>query len=251
MIKITKKDRPDELTYEVQKKLTDQYKENTKRAVWKKTYIIESLLQSSHRKCCYCECRLNVAGNYMEVEHFKPKSIFPDLVVDWDNLLPSCKRCNGNKSSFDTNKKPIIDPSKIDPGDHLRMMSYRLRPRKGSEIGKTTIDLLLLNDSDKLVYPRFEIGEKTHETILTILNEASVYDESTPKSIRRKNRIITSTRKILIEGAPKAEYAATVASELIRSDDFKELKEILEKNELWNNDLRELYESVKHISLSD
>ncbi|GEM_PF-6673150 len=41
MIRITKKECPSELTDDVRKKLTQEYKENPKKAVWKKPYILE------------------------------------------------------------------------------------------------------------------------------------------------------------------------------------------------------------------
>ncbi len=251
MIKINKKNRPGELTDAVQKALTAQYIENPKKAVWKKPYIIEALLESSHHKCSYCECILNEEGKYMEVEHFKPKSIFPHLVVDWDNLLPSCKRCNGNKSNSNPDETPIIDPSKINPKDHLTMVSYRLRTKAGSEIGKATIDFLDLNDSDKLAKPRFIIGEQIHKTTELIIDLANEYDDSEKKSIRRRNRVTSATKNLLLEGAPEAAYAATVATELMNSDDFEDLRKILENNDLWTDELDQLFETVGQNSLSD
>ena len=40
---------------------------------------------------------------------------YPDEVVDWDNLLPSCKRCNTTKGTHDVVTEPIINPFDIDP----------------------------------------------------------------------------------------------------------------------------------------
>ena len=44
--------------------------------------------------CAYCE--ETCPG---EVEHFKPKSRFPELVYEWSNWLIACRYCNGAKSN--------------------------------------------------------------------------------------------------------------------------------------------------------
>ena len=44
------------------------------------------------RRCCYCED--SVAD---EIEHIKPKDLYPELVFVWLNYLYACGRCNGGK----------------------------------------------------------------------------------------------------------------------------------------------------------
>lgn len=60
-----------------------------------------------------------------DVDHFKPKSIYPDLVVKWENLLPSCPHCNKEKSSHDTGAEPIVNPSEDDPREFFYLKDYR------------------------------------------------------------------------------------------------------------------------------
>lgn len=81
---------------------------------YKKQDIKNALSRSSHGKCAFCESKLDVSGN-LEVEHFAPKSLYPEFTFDWDNLLPACRNCNQAKSDHDTIEIPIIDPSKNDP----------------------------------------------------------------------------------------------------------------------------------------
>lgn len=45
-------------------------------------------------KCAYCESHITHIG-YGHIEHFRPKSKFPDLCFTWDNLLLGCEICNG------------------------------------------------------------------------------------------------------------------------------------------------------------
>lgn len=49
---------------------------------------------TGNRRCCYCED--SVAD---EVEHIKPKSIYPELTFSWDNYLYACGPCNGRKNN--------------------------------------------------------------------------------------------------------------------------------------------------------
>lgn len=49
---------------------------------------------SGNRRCCYCED--SVAD---EVEHIKPKSLYPELTFTWENYLYACGQCNGSKNN--------------------------------------------------------------------------------------------------------------------------------------------------------
>lgn len=75
--------------------------------------VKDSLFNCSHQKCAYCETY--PCSGYLEVEHFAPKRRYPELTLEWDNLLPSCQVCNRHKSNHDTKSEPIINPSKVDP----------------------------------------------------------------------------------------------------------------------------------------
>lgn len=46
------------------------------------------------RRCGYCED--SVAD---EIEHIKPKDLYPELVFAWSNYLYACGQCNGGKSN--------------------------------------------------------------------------------------------------------------------------------------------------------
>ena len=73
------------------------------------------------RRCNYCED--SVAD---EVEHIKPKDLYPEFVFVWDNYLFACGNCNGPKSSrfavFDAvggcGWKPLLRvPGRMSDGD--------------------------------------------------------------------------------------------------------------------------------------
>lgn len=88
MIHIDRGDAPSELTEDVVHSKTAAFKADPKKVVWRDKYIVEALMNMSHNKCAYCECKLGEESKYMEVEHFHDKKDFPDEVVLWNNLLP-------------------------------------------------------------------------------------------------------------------------------------------------------------------
>ena len=49
---------------------------------------------SGARRCSYCE---DSVGD--EVEHFKPKDLYPEAVFLWENYLLACGPCNGGKNN--------------------------------------------------------------------------------------------------------------------------------------------------------
>jgi len=54
----------------------------------------EVILTSYHKKCAYCEQKEEA----MQIEHYRPQSLYGWLSDSWDNLLLSCTKCNINKS---------------------------------------------------------------------------------------------------------------------------------------------------------
>jgi uncharacterized protein (TIGR02646 family) len=58
-----------------------------------------TLLEMSNHCCAYCGVKID--NTSMDVDHYLPSSEFPYLAYCWDNLLPTCKKCNQNmKSDF-------------------------------------------------------------------------------------------------------------------------------------------------------
>ena len=54
--------------------------------------------------CAYCECHCKkpLGSNDSQEEsneHFRPRSLFPSLWLDWANLLYSCRKCNNSKNN--------------------------------------------------------------------------------------------------------------------------------------------------------
>ncbi|MGA3601196.1 HNH endonuclease [Lysinibacillus agricola] len=247
MIKINKVPCPQELTPQKQKELTDRFLKDRSATVWKQPYIKRALLESSHGKCVYCECKLEVESKYMEVEHFQDKKTYPKEVINWDNLLPSCKRCNMFKGKFNTKVLPFINPAKMDPKDHLILNNFRLYPISGA--GENTVDVLLLNDIEKLMTPRYDIFKTVISRLDDIFRDTSSYIRNKEKKIKDMNRIISGLSNLMSEGTAKSEYAAFVATVLCDSHEFQLICEKLKAEGLWDQELQHKLNEINCICL--
>ena len=237
MIKLDRTPKPVKLTKELQDTLTSEFK-STGKTVWNIDFIKKELLVLSNNKCCYCETNINEESKYLEVEHFHHKDKYKDEVLEWDNLLPSCKKCNGTKNNHDTKLEPIIDPSKIDPKNHLKYWCYRI---KGADnLGKLTVSVLNLNDQERLVKKRFEIGNAIQEKLEQLNELTDDYINGVQDSTRRKNRIVNGSKDLMREGLPTAIYSATSATVILTALEFEALKSKLTSLGFWDTELSQL-----------
>ncbi|MBK7875374.1 MAG: hypothetical protein IPJ77_06430 [Planctomycetes bacterium] len=109
------------------------------------------------RRCMYC---LDSHGT--DVEHFRPKSVYPESMFRWANLLLGCTECGrfkGNRFPVDEHGVPqLIDPTSVDPWEHLDfdpatgILTARFDPARGapSPIGVATVEILRLDQREVL-----------------------------------------------------------------------------------------------------
>ena len=138
----------DIIPYTEKKKILNSYKHHE---------VKKALFDASYNKCAYCESKSE--GNYLEVEHFAPKSLYPELSIDWDNLLPSCKQCNISKGKHDTIRDPIINPCNIDPIPFFKYSNLKIYPSNKApdqNLALRTIQVCRLNRT-RLVEDRIKI----------------------------------------------------------------------------------------------
>jgi hypothetical protein len=100
---------------------------------------------SGARRCMYCED--SVAD---EVEHFKPKDFYPELVFTWANYLYSCGPCNSGKS----NKFPIVSALS---GEIVHLSRSRGAPVIPPEAGEAV--LLDLRNEEPLDYLQLDLQD--------------------------------------------------------------------------------------------
>lgn len=239
MIKLQRGEKPDYLTDEKVAELTESFKADKSNTVWKHKDIHAALLSSSSSKCAFCESELQVSASYMEIEHFKLKDDFPDEVVSWDNLLPSCKRCNTTKGTHDVVSEPIINPFDIAPREHLTQQGCRIYSK--TELGESTREVLNLNDN-KLTRPRFEVWNY-------VVNQLEdIYMDITQK-IKLTRRDRNKVAGLLTLCQSDREFSAFASTALHQSEEYLKVVDILDKNGLWDEQLEILHQNSKGLIL--
>ena len=246
MIKIQRISAPPELTPDVVNAKTMLFKADPKHNhVWKEKYIENRLMEMSNNKCCYCECVLGKESNFMEVEHFHDKSNFPDEVVNWDNLLPSCKHCNGSKHTHNTILNPIVNPTIDNPQNHLAFRNFRYegKDKKGIE----TKDALHLNDSEKKCMPRFLVCNELTQKLEDFLGDIQYININSPTQV--KNRMMGKVKELLEACQCDREYTAIKATTIVNNPDYLTLINEMRARGLWIQSLIDLDSSMRNYVL--
>jgi uncharacterized protein (TIGR02646 family) len=188
-----------------------------------------ALRASSHGKCAFCECH-PAEGGYMQVEHFKPKAIYPDSTFEWINLLPSCGPCNVSKSNHDTVTDPIINPYDVDPKDAFYFDSISIRAANGPnyDAAVRTIEVCSL-ESIRLWRPRADILISL-TTFADSLNDAiNSFEEADTerKKDSRKRRLQEALITIESLMDPRSKFSAFCASFLNNCSFYRKAKSIV------------------------
>jgi hypothetical protein len=85
-----------------------------------------------------------------EVEHFKPKAFYPELVFAWDNYLYACGPCNGGKN----NRFPLIS---LQSGQMIHLVRRRGEAIVAPEAG--TAAIMHLRHEDPLTYLKLDLQD--------------------------------------------------------------------------------------------
>mgnify|MGYP003623384814 CR=1 FL=1 len=248
MIKLTKKGAPTQLTQNFIDQGKIDFSADKKSRPWAKDWIRSALKDESNNKCSYCEQSLGERGLYLEVEHFYVKSVYEDKILDWNNLLASCKTCNLKKSTLDVGKEPIINPFFDEPKSHLKINRYRYEAK--TDLGEVTILSLDLNNYDSLSKNRFALCYAIQDQIKALVQRVQDIGANVP-STRVVLNIRNKATTILQNAQPDHAFSASVATEIIGTAEFIPIKEFLEANGEWNQILSDLYDSAKDIAMLD
>lgn len=241
MIKIERTPKPPQLTDEVKAELTQEYKD-TKSPVWKQSYIYNALYDMAGGKCAYSEVKFE-NSSYMEIEHFKDKHQYPEFVVDWDNLLPSCKTCNVAKGTWDVVADPIVNPSVDNPQDHLFVKSFRFYGK--DLVGKNTIDCLNLNDRKQFV-------ESRSSDSCSIADHIELLDWEAADTDRKKRNIVNKLLSIMNSCDRRNAYSAVLATYLLYElPTYIQLKSKIQSDGYWNDALQAKEDELREIALPE
>ena len=175
------------------------------------------------------------------IDHFLPKSKNPDGVIEWENLFPSCLRCNRKKNN---REEKIVNPCEDDPRDYLGIRNsnpFRLKAIDHEGVGKNTIEVLGLNDMTRVIVPRLK------EWVILENNLIEIENDLKEEGFKKKYK--TRLRKIMEHCLPYESYSAVKATNILNHDTYKEIKNILIQVEQWSADLESLEEAIRHIAL--
>ncbi|PAE08250.1 TIGR02646 family protein [Terribacillus saccharophilus] len=160
--------------------------------------IKEGLREETYGKCAYCESKIEHIS-YAHIEHILPKTIFPELTYEWNNLTFCCERCNKLKGDYYNNDMKLVNPYE----DDLDSIFLFLGPTivyKDIQ-GQFTIDKLQLN--------RMQLVEKRMYVVEEIAQLISNYNTATIEPIKEMYY-----KQILEMVNPQTEYSAVASSVL-------------------------------------
>ena len=188
------------------------------------------LFSAAHDKCAFCECKPGDGGNAIQVEHFYPKSLYPECCFSWENFLPACGRCNTAKGILDTKTTLILNPYFDDPQKYLTLSSLRLRlkPLKDNARARTTINEVNLN-SPRLIGLRRDLLGKIEELTEDICDRISdVEDADTEgKKRNRRSKLDNVVTKLEILMEPEQSHSFFSQQVIRDNEDYLRAKTIL------------------------
>lgn len=143
-----------------------------------------------------------------DIDHFRPKSRYPDSVFAWPNFLLVCAGCNRKKADqfpLDQQCQPLlIDPTKEDPWDYLYF---------DPETGQVVARWDLHRDAPD---PK---GATTTDSSLLPLNIEAV-TEGRRRLVRRLVRAVRSYMLDAIESANREKAFHILQRDLLDNDDY-------------------------------
>ena len=189
-------------------------------------------------RCMYCE-----DSHAHDVEHVRPKALYPGLVFAWANFLYACSDCNGPKGAkfkvhlhdgriFDVSRKRraappdqlaaddplllgeplLLDPRCEDPLDFLRldldMGVFEEIPSAGLALERATftIDLLGLNEREHLVVARQDTYQ-TAESVLVDYVKLKREGAAATTIVAKQNAIVRQPHRTVWEEMKRQRHA--------------------------------------------
>lgn len=100
------------------------------------------------RQCVYCRMPDATRESWFGADHYRPKSLFPELSAEYSNLYYCCNQCNARKGDYwepsSRSNRYVPNPCDHVMWSHLRFRGGTVEPR--TDTGQFALDLLDLND---------------------------------------------------------------------------------------------------------
>jgi hypothetical protein len=167
-------------------------------------------------KCVYCRLPDGLGAEFA-VEHYRPKSKFPELVTDYSNLFFACKSCNSHKGEYWPTDAEfaagafIPNPCEHVMADHLWFRGVSVTARDAA--GRFAIRLLQLEETEKVRFRGF-IVRSIAACVLAYRENAQTIKELESKSRKVESREQLEEIRAAIEELQKD--AEAVKSDLVR-----------------------------------
>ena len=111
-----------------------------KSSPWNDRRIRDALIEESRKRCIYCDSEL-LHVTSANVEHYRPRSAYPELVVEWSNLAIACSKCNQMKSDKFSEDLPYVFPFADDPDQHFLFVGDLIFGTLSDRGAHTVLDL--------------------------------------------------------------------------------------------------------------
>ena len=158
------------------------------------------LSSESSDKCAYCESKITHVY-WGDVEHIKPKSVFPRDRLDVGNLCIACAKCNNLKLDYWSDAVPLVNPFVDEPAEELVPFGPWITRQAGSDHGRMTVSRLGLN--------RPELLERRKERWLLLEPLADQYMQTPEGPMRNLIR-----QELIGQASPGSEFAMVVRAYL-------------------------------------
>ena len=192
-------------------------KSKTEQPIGKYSSWKDILAVEGYNQCVYCSTKDYRLGGirHFHVEHYKPKSKFPDLEDVITNLFYACPICNVFKSNDwykltgNLNNKQYPDPSNYNYDNLFTIKPDGLIEGK-NKCGEYIINKLALNRGQLIIDRKFKLllegysslKNEYHKIVLTLIDNNSNEAKSILKSLILSYQKVIDKKDLMFESAP-------------------------------------------------
>ena len=142
------------------------------------------LLEEQNLLCAYCQKEIDSHKDFSNIDHFKTRNLFPELTLEYHNLLVSCNTKNRCSSSKDSKKSilktredydNIVNPTSENPDDYFDYLPTGEIVAKNKK-AKFTIELFNLEDKS-LSQCRLQVAKSLIDIDLSIEDICDIFPD--------------------------------------------------------------------------
>ncbi|HLP92885.1 MAG TPA: HNH endonuclease signature motif containing protein [Saprospiraceae bacterium] len=230
---------------------------------WRYKYIAGPLFEACNKRCAYCGNSINYPKikelrddyvefeeKYLNIDHFIARVQMPDKAIDWDNLVPSCPKCNNLKRDHDVIRFKILMPYFDDAMKCFTISNgvFRVNYQNTDTdlLEKANMTFSLFNYQSRIVIhisKQFSliVGELTE--ILKLTNNKKSELENNNRAVL--NEIYERLTPILEMGKSSSKWGEIFATFILQDISFHNILSTLKVLNLETNELNELLNEIE------